>query len=453
MLFKRIESEGLAHYSYIIGDHNEALVIDPRRDCDIYIDEITRQGYDLKYILETHRNEDYVIGSLELADRTGAEIWHAEPNMDYGYGNPVENGQVWNVGRLKLQSMHTPGHTPGHMSYILFDFTGSPWIVFTGDTLFAGDVGRVDLPGNSRIPEMAGLLYDSIFRQILPLGDHVIVCPAHGSGSVCGESIADRVWTTIGMERLYNPKLRHTERDAFISTIGQELEKPYYFSEMEKLNLEGHPLLRSLPVPASLRPTEFAEKSRSALTIDTRMDLAFGSAHIPGSISIWQEGLPSFAGWFVPYGHPIFLVTEESDPTPEIRYLTRLGFDRIEGHLAGGMLGWHMAGMESDRNGMVPVQSLCGQLDSGSEFFILDVRSQDELEKEGRIPNSQHIHITQLQKRLGDIPRNRPVFIFCGSGLRSTIGASILQREGWSDVTVILGGMSGWKSDRCPIIK
>ena len=453
MLFKRIESEGLAHYSYLIGDRNEAVVIDPRRDCDVYVDEITRPGYDLKYILETHRNEDYVVGSVELAAETGAEIWHAEAPMDYGYGNPVEDGQLWSIGRLKIEALHTPGHTAGHMSYLLYDFGGSPWVLFSGDTLFAGDVGRVDLLGPHHTRDMAGLLYESIFKKILPLGDHLIVCPSHGAGSVCGESIADRLWTTIGMERLHNPRLKYTARDAFIAANGRELERPPYFLEMERLNLSGPPLLRTLHLPEPLRPDDFAERSRHGLVIDTRTELACGAAHVPGSLSIWQEGLPSFAGWFIPYGTPLFLVTEGEDPTTEVRFLARLGYDRIEGHLAGGMLAWHMAGLESENTSMIPVQALCSDLDKGNGQWLLDVRSDDELKKEGRIPDAHHIHITQLPQQWSLVPRNRPVYIFCGSGLRSSVAASLLMREGWKDLVVVLGGMAGWKSDRCPIIK
>ncbi len=454
MLFKRIESEGLAHYSYLIGDKNEAVVIDPRRDCEVYIEEISRLGYDLKYILETHRNEDYIIGSVELAERTGeSEIWHAESHLNYGYGRPVSDGQTWKVGRLLLKAIHTPGHTDGHMSYVLHDFEGAPWMIFTGDTLFAGDVGRVDLLGPKRTREMAGLLHDSIYRKILPLGDHVIVCPAHGAGSVCGAAIADRSWTTVGMERLHNPKLRFPDRDAFIEAIAHDLERPPYFRMMEKLNLAGPPLLWTLPVPEALPPRKFAEQAGNGYIIDTRMDLAFGAAHVPGSISIWQEGLPSFAGWYVPYDRPIFLVTEADDPGQAVRYLVRLGYDRIEGRLAGGMLAWHMAGMEGHRNGMIPVQSVCNRLDTGDSVWVLDVRGDDELKEEGRIPDAHHIHVTQLPRKLDDVPKDRPIHIFCGSGLRSTIGASLLKREGWNDVSVILGGVAGWKSDRCPITK
>jgi hydroxyacylglutathione hydrolase len=171
MLFERIESEGLAHYSYLIGDQGQAVVIDPRRDCGVYVDAAERSGFHIATILETHRNEDYAIGSGELASRTGAEIWHADAQLDYQYGQPVEDGQTWSVGRLEVRALHTPGHTPGSMSYLLHDPDGTPWMVFTGDALFAGDVGRMDLLGADRLEEMAHALYASLFETLLPLGD------------------------------------------------------------------------------------------------------------------------------------------------------------------------------------------------------------------------------------------------------------------------------------------
>lgn len=450
MLFQRIESEGLAHYSYLIGDRQEAVVIDPRRDCDPYIDITEKKGYRITTILETHRNEDYLIGSIELASRTGAKMWHAEPELQYQYGNTVEDGREWKIGRLKIKAIHTPGHTSGHMSYLLHDSSGNPWILFSGDTLFAGDVGRTDLAGKERIPEMTGLLYDSIFNKIIKLGDHVVVCPAHGSGSVCAASIADRVWTTIGMERLYNPKLKFTERNDFIKNNGQALEVPPYFRKMEELNLKP-PLLGNLPVPTPLQADEFTRQSAAGTILDSRMELDFGAAHVPGSLSIWMDGIPSFAGWFIAYDRPIFLVGDNEKTADVVRMLVRMGYDSVKATLSGGMLAWHMAGEESASNGTEPVQTLCGRIDEGGDYLILDVRSSDEIEKEGKIPTALHIHITQLPENLDKVPKDRPVHVFCGSGLRSSIAASILQREGWKDVTVILGGIVGWKSKKCPV--
>ena len=262
MLFKRFESEGLAHYSYLIGDGNQAVVIDPRRDCDVYVQVASEEGLRITHVLETHRNEDYVIGSVELASRTGAVIHlSAHDDLDYGYGERIRDGETLKIGRLKLKALHTPGHTLGHMSYLLYDPDGVPWMIFTGDALFAGDVGRTDFYGRDRLEEITGLLYESLFHKILPLGDEVILCPAHGAGSVCGTAIAERTWTTIGLERKHNLKLQYADKADFVEHVGRMLEYPPYFRMMEKLNLEGPPVLGRLPSPTPLSPRVFAERA------------------------------------------------------------------------------------------------------------------------------------------------------------------------------------------------
>ena len=450
MLFERIESKGLAQYSYLIGDQEIAVVIDPRRDCDVYVEKAMQQGMRIAYVLETHRNEDYVVGSIELAARTGAEIWHADAQLDYTYGQPAEDGQTWQVGRLSLQAIHSPGHTLGSMSYLLHDPDGAPWVIFTGDALFAGEVGRVDFLGMDRAEEMASYLYDTLFSKFLPLGDGVVVCPAHGSGSVCGSAIAERVWTTIGLERRHNPKLQFTDRAEFIASHVRELEKAPYFKWMEKWNLGGAPPLGTMPKPPALSPDEFAEIGKDTVVLDTRMEVGFCAAHVPNALSIWLGGVSSFAGWFLPYDKPILLVNEMEDPSEAIHYLVRVGYDNIGGYLSGGMLAWHKAGLESSSIQAVTVQKLCHHLDTGEDPWILDVRSDDEL-AEGQIARAHHIHITQLPARLDEIPRDRTIYIFCGSGLRSTTAASLLEREGWRDVVTVLGGLIGWESTTCPI--
>ena len=452
MLLERIESEGLAHYSYLIGNEGEAIVIDPRRDCDIYVDMAQRRDYRITHILETHRNEDYVIGSLELAARTGAEVWHADRDWPYQYGRPVQDQQTWHLGRLVLEAIHAPGHTPGMMAYLLHDYGGAPWVLFSGDALFAGSVGRVDLLGKGQTEEMASLLYHSLFHKLLPLGDGVILCPAHGAGSACGAAIAQRPWTTIGLEKALNPLLQIRDRLDFIAHAAQDLERPPYFQRMEAVNVQGPPIIGPLPAAEPLSPAAFAAQIEAgALVLDTRMDLGFNAAHVPGALSIWLGGLPSFAGWFLPYDRPLLLVTEEADPTPAMRDLLRMDYVQIAGHLAGGMLAWHMAGRESDSVAMVTVQELCRRLDAGEAPWLLDVRSPEELERQGRIPGAHSIHITQLPAHLVEVPREQPVYIFCGSGLRSTIAASLLQREGWDNETVVLGGFAGWQSCTHPI--
>ncbi len=462
MLFERIESTGLAHYSYLIGDQHEALVIDPRRDAEVYVERASRAGYRITTILETHRNEDYLIGSLELAERTGADIWHADDELPYEYGAAVEDGQTWSVGRLEVKALHTPGHTPGSKSYLLHDPDGHPWMVFTGDALFAGDVGRVDLVDVDRKEEMAELLYDTLFEKLLPLGDEVIVCPAHGAGSVCGSEIAERIWTTIGLERAHNPKLQPTEKADFVAHVAQVLERPPYFRQMERLNLAGPPVIGPLPAPTPLKPGAFEAQmaNEDAVVLDTRSEVAFATAHVPGALSIWDGGLASFAGWFLPYDKPLLLVGESDDLTPVMRTLVRLGYDNVAGYLAGGMLAWHMSGWESASIRTVTTRQLCHRLDAGYAAWILDVRSDEELAAEGAIADGHHIHITQLPERLrlskqaDAIPQDRTIYVFCGSGLRAMIAASYLQRsEAWQgeELVVVLGGTKAWHSTSCPL--
>lgn len=451
MLFERIVSRGLAHYSYLLGDRSDAIVIDPRRDCEIYIERAASEGMGIRHIIETHRNEDYVVGSMELARRTGAEIWHADSHLDYRYGKAVEDGQRWKVGRLDVEAIHAPGHTLGMINYLLRDPGKVPWILFSGDTLFAGEVGRIDLLGGEMEAKMAGLLYETIFGKLLPLGDEVLVCPAHGAGSVCGESIAERLWTTMGIERRHNPRLQFREKEKFVAhLVENQPERPPYFSQMERLNLEGSPLAE-LPSPKLLAPAEFEAATKGATIVDTRMELGFAAAHVPGAQSIWKDGLASFAGWYLGYERPILLVNETNDFEEQIRVLVRLGFDSVAGCLAGGMLSWHTVGRESQSIGTLTVQEICKRLDVGDELWILDVRSDEELTRDGRIPGAAHVHVTQVPQRLAEIPRDRRIHVFCGSGLRSMIAASYLQRQGWEDLEVILGGMGAWRSKRFPI--
>jgi hydroxyacylglutathione hydrolase len=261
LIFERIKSEGLAHFSYFVGSEKEAVIIDPRRDCQVYLDLARREEMEIKYVFETHRNEDYVIGSRELSHLTKAKIFHG-PGLDFGYGETIKEGELFTFGTMKLIAIHTPGHTDESMSYALVDTNSSDKtiMVFSGDTLFVGDVGRTDLYGPKEAPRLAESLYDSIFNKILPLGDGVILCPAHGAGSICGGAISDREWSTLGLERLHNPTLRKTREEFIRFKVAEHLERPPYFREMEKYNLEGPPLLKQMPNLPSL-PQTFSKKA------------------------------------------------------------------------------------------------------------------------------------------------------------------------------------------------
>ncbi|HET8689715.1 MAG TPA: MBL fold metallo-hydrolase, partial [Methanosarcina sp.] len=380
MKFERIKSEGLAHLSYFIGSENEAIVIDPRRDCQVYDNLARQEGMNIKYIFETHRNEDYVIGSLELEKLTGAEIYHGE-GVDFKYGNYLNKGQKFDFGSMGLSALDTPGHTDESMSYTLTDLdTGKePVMVFTGDTLFVGDTGRTDLYGPEEAPRLAANLYDSIFNKILTLGDEVILYPAHGAGSVCGGAIAKRDYSTLGLERIQNPVLQKTDRKEFIKLkLEEQLEFPPYFKKMEQYNREGPPLLHGLPAPKLLSPGEFrAEMEKGAVVVDTRLPHSFGGVHIKDSYSIWLGGIPSFAGWMLPYDKPILLVLEEKEQLETaLRYLVRLGYDNIAGFLNGGIAAWYMKALPVNGFNFISVHNLKNKLEKNEGMTLLDVRKK-----------------------------------------------------------------------------
>ena len=453
MIFERIKSEGIAHNSYLIGSGSDAAVIDPRRDCQVYIDLAQQRGLKIKYIFETHRNEDYIIGSVELNHFSGADIYHG-PGLDWKYGNTVREGQQFQIGKLRLTAIHTPGHTDESMSYAVVDLsTGEATVmVFTGDALFVGDVGRTDLYGSEEAPRLASNLYDSIFDKLLPLGDGAILCPAHGAGSVCGANIADRDESTLGVEKAQSPLLQMS-RDEFIKyKVTEKMERPHYFHQMEKYNLEGPPFLGCLPSPAPLSSAEFKEEmERGAVVVDTSYPAAFGGAHIKGSYSIWLEGLPVFAGWVLSYDKPVLLVLDDPHHLEKaVRYLIRAGYDRIIGYLKDGIEGWYNAGFPVEHLQVLTVHELEAKMDRGEELTILDDRGENEW-KEGHIKGAHNIYVGHIQERMADIPKGKPVVMFCNVGHRAGLGASILLREGCREVYNVLGSMTAWKAAGYPI--
>jgi hydroxyacylglutathione hydrolase len=454
MIFERIKSEGLAHNSYFIGSGSSAAVIDPRRDTQVYLDLAVRHGMKIRYILETHRNEDYVIGSLKLADDTQADVYHG-PWLDWKYGNTLKDGQEFRLGKLNLMAIHTPGHTDESMSYILTDLGSgkAPVMAFTGDALFTGDTGRVDLYGLAEIPRMASNLYDSLFKRLLPLGDGVILCPAHGAGSVCGLNIADRDESTLGIERLQNPALQFRDKDEFIRHKASERpEKPPYFARMEKINQEGPPIHSCLPLPSPLAPGEFEkEMENGAVVVDTSLPAAFGGAHIKGSFSIWLGGLPSFAGWLLPYDKPVLLVLEDqSHLDTAVRYLIRVGYDNILGFLKNGIEGWYDAGYPTESLPLLSVHQLKEKLDREEDLVVLDARDQEEWNS-GHIRGAMHIYVGHVQERLSEIPADKPIAVLCSVGHRAGIAASVLLQAGFPRVHNVLGSVTAWRHAGFPL--
>jgi hydroxyacylglutathione hydrolase len=456
MILEKIKSEGIAHLSYFLASENEACVIDPRRDAKIYLKMAWDAEANIKYVFETHRNEDYVIGSKEISDVADVEIYHGS-GLNWKYGNTLIEGQEFNVGRLKIKAIMTPGHTTESVSYVVYDTTtgNEAIMVFTGDALFVGDTGRIDMYGPEYSRKNAENLYHSIFDKILPLGEQAVILPAHGAGSVCGASISDRELSTIGLERMQNPILQNKEIDSFIEAkLKEHHYYAPYFKKMEIYNLEGPPLLKDIPRFQPLLPEEFKKHvSDGDVIVDTRNPASFGAAHVQGSYNIWLKGLPSYVGWVLPYDKPILLIVENFHELKQAyKYLLRLGYDSIEGYLVGGIIAWYSNNFSTEMVGMFTADQLKERLDKNIDTLILDVRKKEEYAS-GHINNAKHLFVGELEGKLESIPRDITIVAVCGNGARASMATSILKRHGFQDVYNVLGSIKAWEKGGYPVIK
>jgi hydroxyacylglutathione hydrolase len=368
--------------------------------------------------------------------------------MAFAYGKPVYEGDRFTVGSLVVSVLEPPGHTEESISLVVQDteVSDQPYMVFSGDTLFAGDIARTDFYGQERKAEMAKKIYESIVQKILPLGDGVILCPAHGAGSVCGGEIADHPFTTIGYEKTTNPQLA-SGLELFISQrVKESPYTPPYFRQMETYNKEGAPILHRLPDLHPLSIPEVNQLRKSGCQIlDIRSPASFGSGHIPGSLSIWREGLAAFMGWFLDYQRPIVLVDDFNlDLDRVVRHFVRLGYDTIAGVLSGGFPSWTKAAQDIGTVSTCSVQQLKERLDK-ERPFILDVRDIKNWHAVGHIPGAHHIYIGELPRHLDEIPKNEPVVIYCDAGYKGSLAASILALHQYHNMTNVLGGMTAWK--------
>jgi len=345
------------------------------------------------------------------------------------------------------------------MSYALADAPSNKetLMIFTGDTLFSGDVGRTDLYGPKEAPRLAKNLFNSIFNKILPLGDAVTLCPAHGAGSICGGAISDREWSTLGYERTHNPALQKTLKEFVKFKTSEHHERPPYFKKMEQYNLKGPPLLRGLPEPPALAPNEFQKRiQKGALILDTRTPSAFGGAHIKDSYSIFLEGLPAFAGWVLPYDKPMLLVLESRRQLKTaVTYLIRIGYDRIDGYLCSGaetcsLESWSANAFPTEHIRLINVHELKEKIDREDKLTLLDVRTDEEWER-GHIENALHIYVGHLKERLNEVPEHQLIAVICSVGNRSSIAASILKQTRQQEIINVLGGMSAWQKANYPI--
>jgi hydroxyacylglutathione hydrolase len=457
MFFSRIKTPGIAHVAYVIADGGRAAIVDPRRDVDEYLDVLKANDLTLTYVLETHRQEDFELGSAELKTITGAKIVSGDHPLFAHSDIRLKDGEELELDGLSFKALHTPGHTPESVSYAVYlsSYPGKAWGVFTGDALFIGDAGRTDLPGADETAENAGLLFDSIRNKILPLGDQAFLLPAHGAGTVCGGNVANRDHATLGLEKTSNPALI-LGRDEFIRhRLRDRLPRPPYFTLMEDVNLKGgRPLkLRFRDVPV-LQPEDFKNAARDGIIIDTRLPESFAGGHIPGSYSIWLKGVAMFAGWLAGPETKVYLVVDGAGALEQATlFLARQGIDHVAGVLAGGFEAWRNAGMPVEASGTITAGELG---ESRDDYVVLDVREISEFES-GHIEGATNVYVGHLEDRLADLPREfgkaSRIAVTCSVGHRASLAVSILKRHGYGSVYNLLGGMTAWRRLDLPTVR
>lgn len=454
MFFKRIKTPGIAHNAYIIGSKGMAVIIDPRRDIDEYFKIARKNKLQIKYVFETHRQEDFIFGSDQIRELTEAEIVSGRHKYFAHSDIFLDDGEKLEFGDLIFKCLYTPGHTPESVSYAVYmkDKPNIAWGVFTGDALFIGEAGRTDLPDPDKTAENAAILFESIHNKILPLGDQTLIYPAHGSGSVCGGNIAEYDDSTIGFERTYNPVFIHSKEKFIEDKVKERIPRPPYFTLMEKLNLRGGIKLSKSPeTVATLTPKDFQRESQKGIIIDTRQPEAFAGGHIKDSYSIWLDGLPVFGGWIADDQTPVYLVLDKaSDLKKAFLNLQRIGVDNICGVLAGGFGAWREAGLDIKMSGTLSVKSKSFVT---GEIPLLDVRDISEFE-EGHISNAKHAYVGFIPELNLDtqLDPEGPLAVTCAVGHRASLGVSLLLRAGFKNVFNLLGGTTAWKKLDNPLI-
>ncbi len=449
-MFQRFFDEGLAQASYLVACNRtrEAIVVDPRRDADVYVAAARQLGLTIVAAVETHIHADFVSGARELTEVRAQVI--AGPGAALGFEcHEVRDGERVAFGDLQLEFLHTPGHTPEHVSVVARQ-AGEPARVFTGDTLFVGAVGRPDLLGEEQMRQLAGELYDSLFGKLLKLDDAVEVHPGHGAGSLCGTGISAEPYSTIGRERRFNPALQHGSREAFVAAVLADLpETPPYFQVMKRINQDGPALLDLAAGYAGATAIDVrqaaAAVSRGACLIDLRGAGDFCSEHPAGALSMaFGPRIGYWAGWVVPNGTRIVLLARNAGEASEAgRQLLRVGLDAVDGYIEGGLEAWRRAGLPTSSIEQIDAGDFAQRRSDG--LTVIDVRTAHEWEA-GHVAGALHIPIGELAGRLGEVPGNGPVATICEGGYRSTLAASMLSRAGVRDVLTVEGGMSAYRA-------
>jgi glyoxylase-like metal-dependent hydrolase (beta-lactamase superfamily II)/rhodanese-related sulfurtransferase len=447
---KRFYLACLAHASYLIHDGREAAVIDPQRDVDLYIEEVRQLGLRIRWVIETHLHADFVSGHFELASRTGATICLGAGSGALFDHRALNDSDELPLGKSTLRILSTPGHTEESICIVAYDPGAiEPCAVFTGDTLFIGDVGRPDLSPTKTPQELAGMLFDSLHNKLMTLPDDTLVYPAHGAGSLCGRQMSSDDSSTIGRERSLNYALQPKDRDQFVSLLTAEMPpRPGYFQKEVARNRAGAVPIEKLEPLHAVSPDELLDlRSKGAVVLDTRPAAKFAAAHVPGSINIGLSG--QFASWaarMLGIESTVVLVAEDDEALEQSRIrLARVGLENVVGYLANGILGWDSAGKPTQSFDQISVQDLAESIAADPEAWtIVDVRETSERTLAGSIPHSISIPLPDLSARFAEIGPNANVAVHCKGGYRSAIAASILQASGINRVFNIVGGYDAW---------
>ena len=453
MYFEQFYLGCLAHASYLFGSEGEAVVVDPQRDVEIYIEAAQKQGLAIRHIFETHLHADFVSGHKELAARTGAKIYIGKAAGATFPHVAVSDGFELRAGKMKIRVLETPGHTPESCCLVITDEEKSqqPWAVLTGDTLFIGDVGRPDLSPTYSSQQLAGMLYDSL-QKLMALPNETLVYPAHGAGSLCGRNMRAERSSTIGTERLTNYALQIKDREEFIRQMTSNLPaRPDYFLEDAAMNRSGAAPLTDLPELKPIGATELKQMlERGALALDVRPTEEFAAGHVPGSVNIALSGqFASWAGAVLGLNARPILIAETTEQISEARLrLARVGIEDLSGYLDGGVEAWSAAGFELADLPQMTVQELHARL-KDRDLQVLDVRRQGEWDA-GHIGEADWYPLDRFKAALPELDRNTITAVHCKSGYRSTIAASLLQRAGYNVINVV-GGFDAWEKEQLPV--
>ncbi|WP_459558130.1 rhodanese-like domain-containing protein [Lacunimicrobium album] len=465
MLLKYFYDKSLAHASYMVGCQRtgEAIVIDPGRDITPYLEMAAAEGLKIVGAAETHIHADFVSGARELGDRTAARLYlsdegPAEWKYEYAsQGNVqlVKQGDVIRVGNVKLDVLHTPGHTPEHISFLLTDEGGganAPMGIFTGDFVFVGSIGRPDL-----LETAAGVvgsaqtgarqLFQSM-RKFRDLPDYLQIWPAHGAGSACGKGLGAVPSSTVGYEKMFNPAMRFEDEQAFVDYIlDDQPETPFYFAEMKRVNKVGPELARELPTVNAVASNKIGSIVESSMVIDLTPSSEFAQRHVPGTVNIPLKMLVQWAGFLVDYRQPVYLLAHQEMLPEVLKSLRSIGIDQVGGYFDAGEIA--SSGLRTESYETGTPEELSERIHSG-QVHLIDVRSTAEY-RAGHIPQAEHRFLGTLLRNLNTLDRSRPIVAQCQSGARSSIASSLLQREGFH-VTNLQGGFKAWQSAQLPTV-